>query len=207
MGRDHGHQPHRHAARLPRLWPSHDRATLWAHHQHWISHLGRGAVRGGGLRGEQGGRRGPHEIARHRGGAPRWVRERDPARSFPDRTQRGTSGRHRTRWRAIDPDADAALWSAGGGRGRRGIPRVGSGGLRDWSPARGGWRLSRQRRESIARLSWLPLKRRKGYPTSRVEANTFTLEESSLTRLVSRPNADFALCIYEPLPGDDRPRG
>jgi hypothetical protein len=51
------------------------------------------------------------------------------------------------------------------------------------------------------------LKRRKGYPTSRVEANTFTLEESSLIRLVSRPNADFAPCIYDALPGDGRARG
>jgi hypothetical protein len=50
------------------------------------------------------------------------------------------------------------------------------------------------------------LKRRKGYPTSRVEANTFTLEESSLIRLVSRPNADFAPCIYDALPGDSRSR-
>jgi hypothetical protein len=46
------------------------------------------------------------------------------------------------------------------------------------------------------------LKRRKGYPTSRVEANTFALEEASLIRLVSRPNADFALRIYHALPGD-----
>jgi len=51
------------------------------------------------------------------------------------------------------------------------------------------------------------LKRRKGYPTSGVEANTFTLEESSLIRLVTRPDADFALCIYDALPGDGRARG
>jgi len=51
------------------------------------------------------------------------------------------------------------------------------------------------------------LKRRKGYPTSSVEANTFTLEESSLIRLVSRPNAYFAPCIYDALPGDSRARG
>ena len=50
------------------------------------------------------------------------------------------------------------------------------------------------------------MKRRKGYPTSRVEANTFTLEESSLIRLVSRPNADFAPCIYDALPRDGRAR-
>ena len=51
------------------------------------------------------------------------------------------------------------------------------------------------------------MKRRKGYPTSRVEANAFALEESSLIRLVSRPNADFALRIYDALPGNSRPRG
>lgn len=51
------------------------------------------------------------------------------------------------------------------------------------------------------------MKRVKGYPTSRVEANTFALEESSLIRLVSRANADFALCIHDALPGDSRSRG
>ena len=34
-----------------------------------------------------------------------------------------------------------------------------------------------------------------------------TLEEASLIRLMPRPNADLALCIYHALPGDSRPRG
>ncbi|HEV7839555.1 MAG TPA: hypothetical protein VGO75_15910 [Gemmatimonadaceae bacterium] len=44
------------------------------------------------------------------------------------------------------------------------------------------------------------------YPTPRVEANALTLEKALLIRLVSRSNADCALCIHNALPRDSGAR-
>ena len=51
------------------------------------------------------------------------------------------------------------------------------------------------------------MKRSEGYPTPRIEANAFPLEEESLIRLVPGSNTDCALRIYDALPGDRRAGG
>ena len=54
VDRHHGHQPDRHAARLPGLRQAHDRQRLRPHHQHRIAEQLRRAGRGGRLRRQQG---------------------------------------------------------------------------------------------------------------------------------------------------------
>ncbi len=91
------HQPHGYAARLSGLRAAHARARLRAHRQHRLALDVRRALRGRGLRGQQGGGGVAHEVARPRVGPARRVRQRHRAGGLPDRHQPRAARRHRAR--------------------------------------------------------------------------------------------------------------
>ncbi len=120
LERDPRDEPDGHAARGPGLRPPHGRARLRAHREHRLAQLVRGALRGRGVRREQGGGGGADQAARDRVGVPRRVRQRHRARRVSDTAEPESARRHRPRPRVSGAHAHEALRKAGGAwRARR----------------------------------------------------------------------------------------